>query len=82
MGTICTSSKKITIKQLQKLTQDHVGDNDSIGREQFLSGNSEFSRLLEGNNIMPTVISYKRYSLEAMRRAIKWIIIPDNVMTL
>ena len=31
---------------------------------------------------MPTVISYNRYSLKAMKRAIKWILRPDKLMTL
>ena len=31
---------------------------------------------------MPIIISYQRYLLESMKRAIKWILIPENVMNL
>ena len=48
----------------------------------FIVGVLNFHALFEVRNIMPVVISYHWYSLESLKRAIKWILVPDNVMTL
>ena len=79
---ICTALNTFTMKQLQKLTHDIFGKNKSFGRYRLHCGSYEFARFFEGRNIMPNVIYYQRYSLEAMKRAIKQIIRPDNTMTL
>ena len=70
------------MKQLKKLTQDHVGENEAIGRERFCLGCSEFSRLFEGRNSMLTVICYQRYLMEAAKRVINCIICPNNMTDL
>ena len=75
-------AQHFVMKKLQKFTQYNFGDDESIGRECFCCGRSEFVRLLEGRNIMTAVIYYQRQSMEATKRAIKWIVIPDNPMTL
>ena len=69
------------MKQLHNLTQYHGDENESIIRDRYHCDIYEFSRLFEGKNIMPTVISDQRYSLEAMKNDIKWILSPDNVIT-
>ena len=45
-------------------------------------GCSDFARLLEGISIITTFISYNKQSLEVTKLAIKWIIIPKNVINL
>ena len=71
-----------TMKQLQKITKYHVGDNGSIGRDNFLCGSSDFAGLFKGRNIIPTIIYYQGYSLESTDISIKCILIPDNTMTI
>ena len=75
-------AQNFTVKQLQNLNQNHAGDNESIVRDWFCCGSSDFSCLLKVRNSMPTVIYYYRYSLESMKLAIKCILGPDKVMNL
>ena len=75
-------AQHFTMKQLHNLTQDNSGKNESIVSDRFCLGESKFSRLSKGKNSMPTVIYYQMYLLEAMKRAINWILGPENLMTL
>ena len=70
------------MKQVKKLTQYHVVENETIGRKRFCCDRSDFAHLFKSRNIISNIISYKRYSLEATNHAIKLILIPENVMTI
>ena len=69
-----------TMKHMYKLTQYHVVNNEKIGKDQFYCKCFDFARFFEGNNIVPTVISCQRYSLESNKSTIKWILSPDNIV--
>ena len=75
-------AKHFTMEKLQKLSQDNIDKNKSMGRDQFCCGHSDFAFLFEGRNIMPTVISYQRYSLESTKRNIMCTPRPDTMMTI
>ena len=71
-----------TMEQLQNFTQDHVSNNETIGRDWFRCGHYNYARLFKGRNIVPNVISYQISSLESLKGSTKWILSSKNVMTL